>query len=104
MRNQENVLFFCFPEEESIYSKTGNKTSQIMNKNILKVVLSAAVVAVAGYGMYENQLKENLSDVMLENVEALANGEYEQGVICYGRGQLDCPNGEKVLWIVEQCR
>lgn len=85
MRNQENVLFFCFPEEESIYSKTGNKTSQIMNKSILKVVLSAAVVAVAGYGMYENQLKENLSDVMLENVEALGAIEgYEPGNECSG--------------------
>lgn len=55
-----------------------------MNKNILKVALSAAVVAVAGYGMYENQSKETLSNVMLENVEALATGE---------SGTIDCPNG-----------
>lgn len=54
-----------------------------MNKNILKVALAAAIVAVAGYGMYENQLKENLSDVMLENVEALATDEYDPM----------CPNG-----------
>ena len=42
--------------------------------------------------------------LLLENVEALADGEYEQGVICIGYGSLDCPNGEKVDWIVEQCR
>lgn len=43
-----------------------------MNKSIRKVVLAAAIIAVAGYGVYENQSKETLSDVMLENVEALA--------------------------------
>lgn len=53
-----------------------------MKKNILKVALVAAVVATASYGMYENQSKLNLSDVMLENVEALATDEYDP-----------CPNG-----------
>lgn len=46
-----------------------------MNKSIRKVAFAAAVVAVTGYGVYENQSKETLSDVMLENVEALADKE-----------------------------
>ena len=46
-----------------------------MKKNIMKVALAAAIVTVAGYGMYENQTKETMSDVMLENVEALADCE-----------------------------
>ena len=47
-----------------------------MKKKFLKVVLGAALVAVAGYGVYINQAKETLSDVMLANLEAL--GRYEQ--------------------------
>ena len=46
-----------------------------MKKNFLKVALVAAVAAMAGYGVYANQTKEMMSDVMLENVEALADYE-----------------------------
>ncbi len=46
-----------------------------MRKNMMKVALVAAVAAMAGYGVYANQTKEMMSDVMLENVEALATGE-----------------------------
>ena len=54
-----------------------------MKKNIMKVALVAAVAAMAGYGVYANQSKEMMSDVMLENVEALATDEYDPM----------CPNG-----------
>ncbi len=50
-----------------------------MKKKFFQVAFVSAVVAVAGYGMYENQSKENLSNVMLENVEALATGEGGSG-------------------------
>ncbi|WP_307758215.1 NVEALA domain-containing protein [uncultured Mediterranea sp.] len=44
-----------------------------MNKVIKKVAFFATIVTVAGYGVYVNQTKGNeMSDVMLENVEALA--------------------------------
>ena len=47
-----------------------------MNKKVLRAALMAAVVAVAGYGVYANQESEiKLSDVALENVEALAGKE-----------------------------
>ena len=49
-----------------------------MKKNFLKVALVAAVAAMAGYGVYANQTKEMMSDVMLENVEALATDESSQ--------------------------
>ena len=48
-----------------------------MKKNFLKVALVTAVAAMAGYGVYANQTKEMMSDVMLENVEALADREYD---------------------------
>ena len=49
-----------------------------MKKNFLKVALVAAVAAMADYGVYANQTKEMMSDVMLENVEALATDESSQ--------------------------
>ena len=48
-----------------------------------KVALVAAIAAVASYGVYTNQAKETMSDVMLANVEALAHYEYDPM----------CPNG-----------
>lgn len=50
-----------------------------MKKKFAKVALAAAVVTVAGYGMYKNQPKETMSDVMLANLDALAYDETEIG-------------------------
>ena len=42
----------------------------------LKMILAVIFVALAGYGVFASQQKpDNLSDVMLENVEALADNE-----------------------------
>ena len=47
-----------------------------MRKKVLRAALVAVVVAVAGYGVCANQTEEpTMSDIMLENVEALATGE-----------------------------
>ena len=66
-----------------------------MYKNIMKVALAAAVAAMAGYGVYANQTKEMMSDVMLENVEALATGEISAGDPCY-KGPYDSTLPEAV--------
>ena len=42
-----------------------------MKKNII----IAAFALVAGYSVYQSQQKEQLLDIALENVEALANDE-----------------------------
>lgn len=47
-----------------------------MKKFIFRVAIIAAFVLVAGFGVYNSQKEElALSDLMLDNVEALANGE-----------------------------
>lgn len=75
-----------------------------MNMKKTKILWVGLALAASAYG-FGVQSQDNETDpLLLENVEALADGEYEQGVICYGYGPLDCPNGEKVLWIVTQCR
>ena len=42
-------------------------------------LLVAAFTLVAGYSVYQSQQKEQLSDIALENVEALAGGEGGRG-------------------------
>lgn len=34
-----------------------------------------AIILVAGYGIYHSQKKEDMSSLVLANIEALANGE-----------------------------
>lgn len=43
-----------------------------MKKNIIKVAFVAAFALVAGYGVYTTQNEAKLSDLALDNVEALA--------------------------------
>ena len=43
-----------------------------MNK-IIKMAFIVAFIAIAGYGVYANQKTDTMSDLMLANVEALAN-------------------------------
>lgn len=68
-----------------------------MKRNILKVVLVAAVVVVAGYGVHKKQSKETLSDAMLENVEALATGEITIGCCLALWG--DCQDDVKAPYV-----
>lgn len=52
-------------------------------KKFLKYAFVAALVTVAGYGVYASQKSDAMSDLMLANVEALASYEVNP----------DCPNG-----------
>ena len=74
-------------------------------KRVKKKILCAGLAVTASVYGFSVQSQEGETDSLFrENVEALAGGEYGQGVICVGYGPLDCPNGEKVEWIFEQCR
>ena len=47
-----------------------------MKKNIIKTTMIAAIAIFAGYNMYQSNMNsKKLSDVMLANVEALAQSE-----------------------------
>ena len=47
-----------------------------MKKNVVKSIMIAVVAIFAGYNVYQSNMNSNeLSDVMLANVEALAQGE-----------------------------
>ena len=55
-----------------------------MKKKMLGIIAFAAIAAVAGWNYNQNMNNVNLSDLALENVEALAGGE---------NINPDCPNG-----------
>ena len=47
-----------------------------MKKSLIRVAFAAALVVIAGYGVYTNQREtDSMSELMLANVEALANCE-----------------------------
>lgn len=53
-----------------------------MKKKIMYAVACVALAAIAGWNYQQSKQNVELSDLALENVEALASGEYS-----------DCPNG-----------
>lgn len=63
-------------------------------KKFLKIAFVAIFVAVAGYGVYTSQKADAMSDLMLANVEALAD-DSESGTGCgatipCGTGSVSC--------------
>lgn len=53
-----------------------------MKKNFVKVIFVSLFVVGMGYNVYQSKSEVNLSDLLLDNVEALARNE-----------NPDCPNG-----------
>ena len=60
-------------------------------KNKIKMLLASTVVAAAGYGIYTSQAREvnKVSDLIMENVEALASYEVDRPDCEYAEFQ-DC--------------
>lgn len=52
-----------------------NINEEIMFKNVMKVAVVVAIAMVAGINVFNAQKPEALSDVAMENVEALAGDE-----------------------------
>ena len=50
-----------------------------MKTRIMKATLAVAFIAVAGYTAYNSQKEVALSDLAMENVEALADEEWTDG-------------------------
>ena len=57
----------------------------------IKILLLVVSVVMAGiFVVYSGTRNSELSDLMLENVEALAAGEYKLPYHCYGSGSIYC--------------
>lgn len=58
-----------------------------MKSKIFKSMVVAFVAIIAGYNVYQSNVNsQKLSDVMLENVEALANNESDVVKVCPIKG------------------
>ena len=77
-----------------------------MSKTLLKCLVVATFAMIAGYNVYQSQIHpatEGMSELALENLEALAREEWGNGT-CYweqlytrctptGKTQIGCPCG-----------
>jgi hypothetical protein len=75
-----------------------------MKKNFLRTLAVAAIAMFVGYNVYRSESKiEGMSELALENLEALAREEWGNGT-CYweqlytrctptGKTQIGCPCG-----------
>lgn len=58
-------------------------------KKLVKTAFAAAFAVVAGYGVYENQKVNIVSDLMLANAEALAGSELSN-TSCEASWEKEC--------------
>ena len=71
-----------------------------MKRTLIKVTVMGILLIGCIYFMEKEST--TLSDVALDNIEALAAGEGGSSMwFCRGSGSLDCPNGTKVKFIVD---
>lgn len=57
----------------------------------MKKIVVAVVMLVSAVGIYSHVLdKDQVEELTLHNIEALASGEGGSYVACYGSGSLDC--------------
>ena len=73
-----------------------NKIESMKKKMIISFIVVATVMSFIG-SSYSNI---NTNDLLLDNIEALANGEQENGIKCIGEGTVDCPIGIKVEAVI----
>lgn len=70
-------------------------------KTKLLIVSSLLITVIATY-FYSDSEKTELSDLLLKNVEALADNECVSKVYCWGSGSVDCPIADaKVEYVME---
>lgn len=62
-----------------------------MNKKFIKVAFVAAIAMISGVNVFNAQKVNTLSDVVLANVEALANGEIGTGGYTKSTGNCSGP-------------
>ena len=66
-----------------------------------KMIFSFIVVATVMSFIGSSYSNNNTNDLLLDNIEALANGEQENGITCIGEGTVDYPIGIKVRAVIK---
>lgn len=66
---------------------------------MLPIAIIGIMMVIVSLYMTTSDREEQVSDLLLENIEALASGEGSSKVFCYGKGSLPCPDGTKVEFV-----
>lgn len=75
------------------------KNMRTMNKKLLFIGFFLAVTIAASFQI--NTERESLESLMLENIDALASGEWGSDVRCIGSGSVDCPIKNVKVYLVQ---
>lgn len=71
-----------------------------MKKKVKILVLAVLSGMIAVSNWVGNRQSVEMNALMLENVEALAAGENNSNIWCFGTGSVDCPRGHnKVAYV-----
>lgn len=63
---------------------------------MLPIVIIGIVMVIVSLSKVVSDREQQISDLLLENIEALAAGEEGPTILCYGEGNVPCPDGTKV--------
>ena len=77
-----------------------------MKKNFIKLIFAAIVVVASGVNIYNSHVGSGMSDVVLANVVALAEGEYSDNDNCH-KNVIEAPNDDSLaVWVVwcQECK
>ena len=87
-------------EKEFINVKniTSMKNMKNMKKKVLLISLFLVATVVSSFQFSSE--KENLQSLMLENIDALASGEWGGAPRCVGAGSVDCPIADVKVYAV----
>ena len=69
-----------------------------MKKKVLLISLFLVATVVTSFQFSSE--KENLQSLMLENIDALASGEWGTAPFCVGTGSVDCPSSYVKVYMV----
>lgn len=69
-----------------------------MKKKVLFISLFLVATVVASFQFSSE--KENLQSLMLENIDALASGEWGGAIRCVGSGSVDCPHDHVKVYVI----
>ena len=78
-----NILFSSFQRQVLINTKITKQTSIIMNKTRIYAI-AIATILLTGYTAYNAHNKQETTNLLLANVEALADNESDTDMNCEG--------------------
>lgn len=73
-----------------------------MKKKVKILVLAVLSGTIAISSWVGNRQSVEMNALMLENVEALAAGENNSKIFCWGIGSVDCPDNKNKVFYVYQ--